>query len=279
MVTTEATAQSADGITLVTVRLAGDGAARRVRVDNRLDGPVWPPRREGRPVSGWDESGYEGVVPAEGHLSLGYATPAPAEETPVTVETIATVRDGASASAPDTPADVIRRLGDPAPPREAVPVPEIGRPQTDGSEGPNGDGSPLTATEDSLTAATGPGPDQRSEPAPRPEPERSGEPDDAPTEERPVDRDSIARSDDPVAAWLDRVERRVSTVERLDDADSVPTVANALMDAGGLDASRRAVRATAADRRRLLAVARRARGLADRIETTDPDLATLERVR
>lgn len=276
MITTEANARSDDGVTLVTVRLTGDGVARRVRVNNRLDGPVWPPRREGRPAAGWDDSGYEGVVPAEGTLSLGYATPAPAEETPVAVESLGVVRDEGSA-ADDTPADVVQRLGDPAPPREAVPLPETARRKVDAEESTDDVASMPTDDSRDEHEATDAGHAAHSATAPADD--ASDAPGDAPTDVSAVDRDGAARPTDPVAAWLDRVEQRVTTVERLDDADTVPAMADGLSAAGGLDASQRTVRATAADRRRLLAVADRAQRLADRIADTDPDLTRMERLR
>ena len=279
MVTTEMNARREDGVTLVTVRLTGDGVARRVRVDNRLDGPVWPPRCEGRPATGWDESGYEGVVPAEGCLSLGYATPAPAEGTPVAVEPLDVVRDGEPATDDDSPTDVVQRLGDPAPPREAVPLPEIDRQRAGDAEASNDDAPSSTPTDGSDTEGA-----TESEHAQPFETEPAGDdqcdaPGDVLTDEWAVDRGGADRPADPVTAWIDRVERRVSTVERLDDAASIPTMADVLADAGGLDASRRTVRATAADRRRLLAVADRARRLADRVAASDPELTTMERLR
>jgi hypothetical protein len=82
-----------------------------------------------------------------------------------------------------------------------------------------------------------------------------------------------------VTGWLDRVEQRVATVERLDAIQTVPEATTALESVGGIAGGRRAVRATDADRRRLLAVATSARRLAERIETADPPLSTLESFR
>ncbi|UPV75903.1 hypothetical protein M0R89_07550 [Halorussus limi] len=138
------------GIALVklTVRNPTD-AARRVRVGNRLSGPVWPPRREGVPTAGWDGGGFEGVVAARDRRALGYASPlgAPADraaesgsdravESPDSAaeppaELVWSERAGESASetAPDafadeaTPEGVVRALGDPRPPADAIPAP------------------------------------------------------------------------------------------------------------------------------------------------------------
>lgn len=51
----------------------------RVRIENRLAGPVWPPRTDGRPVEGWDSDGVSTTV-GVGTTSLGFATSAPPEE-------------------------------------------------------------------------------------------------------------------------------------------------------------------------------------------------------
>jgi hypothetical protein len=69
------------GVTLVEVVVT---AARphRVRLESRLDGPVWPPRREGRPVDGWDGRGVSATV-EEGTTAFGFATPASPAGTPV----------------------------------------------------------------------------------------------------------------------------------------------------------------------------------------------------
>jgi len=73
MVSLTCDADHRDGVTLVTVRLDGAGVAQRVRLTNRLDGPVWPPRRRGVPAEGWNDDCFETVVPADG--SSPSATP------------------------------------------------------------------------------------------------------------------------------------------------------------------------------------------------------------
>ncbi|NHN60779.1 MULTISPECIES: hypothetical protein [Halorussus] len=109
--------------------------ARRVRVANRLDGPVLPPRREGVPEAGWDDGGFEGAVAADECLALGYAVRAPPAEPPA--ELVWTERAGVHAAERDadavvddaSPEGVVRSLGDPRPPADAVPTVEAG---TDG---------------------------------------------------------------------------------------------------------------------------------------------------
>lgn len=116
----------ADGVTLVAVRATNTAdRPRRVRVANRLDGPVWPPRTGGRPAPGWDDGGYEGVFAAGETRSLGYATPAtPADsdaaDDPVTVAWAEDAPDGPP-DTPPTPGVLVSRLGDPRPPRDALP--------------------------------------------------------------------------------------------------------------------------------------------------------------
>ncbi|MFB6281937.1 MAG: hypothetical protein ABEH40_07960 [Haloferacaceae archaeon] len=120
---------------------------RRVRVENRLDGPTLPPRRGGVPERGWDADGYAGVVPAGGTMRLGFASPAPPAEPPVAVEDGGraendTAGDGAEdregngngdpgshgdGAAPDRAASAaaaVRLLDDAAPPADALPVPD-----------------------------------------------------------------------------------------------------------------------------------------------------------
>lgn len=140
--------------TVTLVELVVENPARtatRVRVGNRLDGPVWPPRLEGVPESGWDDGGFESVVAADSSRSLGYATPAAPEDPPV--EVVWTERAGtptddsgsgpaggagldAAAVAVDAEATVagaIRSLGDPRPPADAVaPSPDDERSDADG---------------------------------------------------------------------------------------------------------------------------------------------------
>jgi len=151
------------GVALVTlvVRNPTD-APRRGRVANLLAGPVWPPRCEGVPAAGWDDGGFEGVVPARDRRALGYASPVGEDESdtgaprgpevshdsdvPVAdppAELVWTERAGASdvrsetgpeeVAADGTPEGVVRALGDPRPPADAVPTTEPHSPVPDSS--------------------------------------------------------------------------------------------------------------------------------------------------
>lgn len=116
--------ERAGDVTLVAVSATNTASRpKRVRVANRLDGPVWPPRVGGRSAPGWDDGGFEGVLDAGETRALGYATPAPSipgDSDPVTVVWVEDAPDGPQ-STPPTPGAVVARLGDPRPPRDAIP--------------------------------------------------------------------------------------------------------------------------------------------------------------
>lgn len=113
------TTESVGGVTLVRVRLGNERAVdRRVRLRNRLDGPVLPPRRQREPETGWDREGLTAVVPAEGTVARGYACPAPSEEPPVEITAVGLPEE--MARTVDGVEGVIRDLGDPRPPRAVL---------------------------------------------------------------------------------------------------------------------------------------------------------------
>lgn len=97
---------------------------RRVRVENRLDGPTLPPRTGGVPEAGWDADGYAGVVPAGERLRLGFASPATPTEPPVAVEDAgrADDEDGAGSAGGADAVAAVRLLDDGAPPADALPA-------------------------------------------------------------------------------------------------------------------------------------------------------------
>jgi len=174
-----ATTAAVTGGTLVAVALHNDTDVDvRVRVENDLDGPVLPPRREGVPAAGWDADGFTGTVPAGSRRGIGYACPcseAPPEGSgPVSVDVLGPA-DDAGRPTPDRVADAARSLGEATPPADAVPV------------------APASAADPSPT-------DRRIR--------RRGEPvGSSPTDVPP-----------PVVAWLDTVEERIRRAERLTDA-------------------------------------------------------------
>ena len=86
MVTLDWETDRTDGVTLVRLYVTAEDR-RRVRIENRLDGPVWPPREEGQPAAGWDDDTFEGVVAPDHRLVAGYATPAQPADPPAEVVT------------------------------------------------------------------------------------------------------------------------------------------------------------------------------------------------
>lgn len=187
------TATTAGGV-LVTVTLRNDTAvAVRVRVENDLDGPVLPPRREGTPAAGWDEDGFTGTVPADSRVGIGYACPIAggdaARVTPSDPDRSSDPDPGVTSVSIDVlgPAntdepresdhvgDAVRSLGRATPPADAVPTPPTVDP--------------------GATVA-----DRRARPpGERVDSNPSGVP-------------------DSVVAWLDAAETRIERAERLTDA-------------------------------------------------------------
>jgi hypothetical protein len=112
-----------NGVTLVELAVTAD-TAERVRIESQVR-PVWPPRRQGVPATGWDEAGFEGRVDPSTPLVLGYASPAAPTDPPATVHTTDTEdRPGPTETADTTADGVVRALGRSSPPREVVPTPD-----------------------------------------------------------------------------------------------------------------------------------------------------------
>ncbi|WP_135534965.1 DUF7857 domain-containing protein [Halostella pelagica] len=139
MVEVECRTRREDGVTLVAAVVRNDtGVRRRVRIEHTLDGPTWPPRRHGVPVEGWDGNGYVTTVAADGQTAVGFASPAPPESPSVRVasDRRAIPKDGERRQTADaTAGGVIRRLGDPSPPVDAVPAGDPGPSAADDGSG------------------------------------------------------------------------------------------------------------------------------------------------
>jgi len=261
MVSLTCTASRTDGVTLVTGRLSSDHPCR-VRVENCLDGPVWPPRDGGVPAAGWGEGGFETTLAADETRPLGYATPAaPADEPMCVVETTAVDPDradefGSRGDVPSVAAEpdaVVRELGDPCPPRDAVPLPDVPA-ETDGAaETPNehADGSadgPETRAGAVADEATAHG---RSETG-------------------------------PAAALTDLfagVEERLDVAERLSGETTLAAAAATVTGAEEFDGLGDVADRLAADADRLRRIERRAAALAERAETADVPTETVARLR
>ncbi|MFB6250454.1 MAG: hypothetical protein ABEI27_01990 [Halobellus sp.] len=113
------------GVTLVQVELRSEiDEPLQVRVSNRLDGPVLPPRTEGVPNAGWDAEGFTGRLPAAGGLGVGYACPADANasDAVVSVDLRGSVRERDETTGGSGVAAAVRDLGRATPPTDAVPI-------------------------------------------------------------------------------------------------------------------------------------------------------------
>lgn len=266
-----------DGVTLVHVRLRNDTTTdRRIRLVNRLDGPVLPPRKHGVPEAGWDDDGYETAITADEQVAVGYACPAPPADPPVELVADERLPSDAVPAERDhsSPAAALRRFGPAAPPRDAVPPPV----------GFDDLSSRLTSSDEADTED---------------EIETADETDTATGGDAAAATDAVAVADtgdvsgahavttgpdvsdaaipDPVHDWLSTVERRVDRAATLTDP-SVSDATAVLTEAGGLDAITALPDDVAADAEQLRAVAAVAEALAARAESTDVSLAALRRL-
>jgi hypothetical protein len=114
MVSIDCATTTVGDVTLVTLSVSSTDPTH-VRIENCLDGPVWPPREQGVPAAGWDDGGFSGVV--DGRLALGYACPAEHSKGPPAE--LIEERPPAEETAP-TACSLVRELGDGAPPPAAV---------------------------------------------------------------------------------------------------------------------------------------------------------------
>jgi len=235
------------GVTLVTCRLDNPAAlARRVRIENELDGPVLPPRRHGVALSGWDAGGVSLRVEPEATAAVGYAVAAPAAEPPARIAAEEPIRKGAvdadrpAGGSEPTAAGAVRTLGAYRPPRAAVTASERDAAGSTARRTPSADANARVDDGGGTGEASPAGPAA-------------------------------------VDAWLDAVERRVERAETLDGAD-VPTATEAVAAAGGLDAVRELDGRVETDAERLRAVASRATALAERAAAADVPTGPLARL-
>ena len=246
------------GVTLVTARVANPGRRRRVRLEHDADGAVWPPRTEGVPAAGWDGDAFECVLAAGETRAVGYATPARVTDPLTVVETEPVEADSgfethdAVPDVADSPAGVVRALGTPVPPRDAVPDPDDGTPTSD-TETPTGD-------------ADSPAVDATADAEPPPDSSQSGR------AERPAP--DAAAAD----AWLSAVETRVEAAEALSETTAVAAAAPTVRELGGLAGVREAATELDDEADRLRRVAERAAALADRAEAASVPAETLDRL-
>lgn len=232
---TESTVTAVGGVALVSITLDNDTAVDlRVRVENDLDGPVLPPRREGVPVAGWDGDRFTGVVRGDDRLGVGYACPVAdagavastgSDDDPVSVEILGPAdNETANPAQSDSVAAAVRSLGRATPPMDAIPT--------------------------EATAAVS---------APYVEQDRQSDAEAA-----------NAGLPQPVSGWLDAVERRVELAERFTDASAAEAAA-AIEDCGGIDDAATLPAELDGDIDALRALGERIDDLVSRAAATDPD--------
>ena len=255
------------GVTLVRL-LVTSGTTERVRVRNCLDGPVWPPRRQGIPEEGWDGDEFEGVIDGSDRLVLGYASPAEPTDPPARLTHSEPVEDRPREEEV-TARDVIRTLGDPCPPRDVV-----------------GTGEPRNSRSPEL-AGTDDHPDSPEVPSGRePPPVRSGAESDRPagssdgTEggDEPGDVGGSLVPDRAVDAWLGDVRNRLDEVERLADVSSVAGATEAVEAVGGAEDIAALRTQLEEDRERLESLAEESETLAARIESVEVPVEMLQQL-
>lgn len=299
MVSLACTTSRAEDVTLVTGRIVNPDRPQRVRVENQLDGPVWPPRRRGVPATGWTDDGFECVLAADETRALGYASPAPpvdpplvvVETEPVDPEAVDTGFEPQTAvpTVEETPTGVVRALGSPQPPRDAVPIPgsdvetatevDADSPADSPVESSSAD-APVASANDSrspetdFTAAT----DDRI-PATATAHQSPTAAADEQSPEAAADEQPPEPRLEAADAWLGAIEARIALAEQLSGTTRLAVAADALEEAGGLDGVREIDDQLDADRENLREIADRAAALAERAETVEIPIETLDRLR
>lgn len=95
--------------------------AHQVHADVRIDGELWPPCVDGHPSPEWDGEALDVTIPVGSTRGIGAAGRGSFGSPPIEVVHVEPAEE--ERSKPDS-VDVLRALGDPSPPREAVPIPK-----------------------------------------------------------------------------------------------------------------------------------------------------------
>jgi len=236
MATLDWTCDRTDGVTLVELRVTGE-TGQRVRVQSTLE-PVWPPRRQGQPATGWDGASFEGNL-EDGSLVVGYASPAEPTDPPAKLQPVSGDEQGID------PGDVVRALGAGTPPRDAVP-------REAGGAGGGETSQSVEPVPPNQQTATSPEPPGKGDPAPTLPP--------------------------AVEAYFTAVEQRLAAAEQLSDSETVEQARKAVSAAGGMDAVDGLNEQLQADRVRLDQLGQRQRALTERLARTEIPVAHLERL-
>ncbi|ELY36605.1 DUF7857 domain-containing protein [Natronorubrum tibetense] len=96
-----------EGVTFVTAIVANTQTTpQTVRLENRLDGPTWSPRRNGITAPEWDGDVWEGTVEPGRRRGVGFASPSPPTEPPLEVLEVSRVSDATTATADEVLAEL-----------------------------------------------------------------------------------------------------------------------------------------------------------------------------
>lgn len=117
MVELDTSVERTDGVTLVRATVTNTrGTPQMVRVESQLDGPTWPPRREGFTAPEWDGNCWErGIMPGQ-CLGFGFASPAEPVDPPLEIVEV----ERTPPEAFQTVDHVLADLDDALPPRDII---------------------------------------------------------------------------------------------------------------------------------------------------------------
>jgi len=110
-----------NGVTFVRATVTNErGTPQLVRLANRLEGPVWPPRLGDVTAPEWTDGTWEARLEPGQTVGVGYATPAPPldDEAEDAVEVVS--RRRADADQASDPEEVLASLDEWSPPSDAL---------------------------------------------------------------------------------------------------------------------------------------------------------------
>lgn len=95
-----------EGVTFVTATVTNTRTTpQTVRLESRLDGPTWPPRRDGVTAPEWGGNVWKATVEPGHCRGVGFASPATPTEPPLEILEVARVSDDTA-----TPDEVLAAL-------------------------------------------------------------------------------------------------------------------------------------------------------------------------
>lgn len=118
MAEVEAEFHRRDGLTFVQATVTNSRTTRQwIRVESRLDGPIWPPDRGTAATPEWTGESWEATLEPGQTVGLGFATPA--EPTEPVVE-VASTRRATDDTDRERTRDVMAKLDDWSPPSDLL---------------------------------------------------------------------------------------------------------------------------------------------------------------